>query len=330
MKTRKLGSQGLEASAQGLGCMGMSAFYGDRDDDESTKTINRALELGITLLDSAEMYGPYLNEELIGKALEGRDRDSYEIATKFGIKRDMEADPPAMSNDGTPENVRSSIEGSLQRLQTDHVDLYYLHRVDPGVPIEETFGALGELVAEGKVRYLGISEAAPDTIRKAHETAPLSAVQTEYSLWTRDPETNGVLDTCRELGIAFVAYSPLGRGFLSGKIRDISSLDSDDYRRFNPRFKGDNLDSNIAIVEALDEMADSRGVTAAQLALAWVHSRGEDVFPIPGTKRRTYLEENVAAFDIGLGEDELAALESAADDVAGDRYDESGMASVNR
>lgn len=330
MKTRKLGSQGLEASAQGLGCMGMSAFYGDRDDDESTKTIHRALELGVTLLDSAEMYGPYLNEELIGKALQGRDRASYAIATKFGIKRDMEADPPTMSNDGTPENVRSSIEGSLKRLEMDHVDLYYLHRVDPGVPIEETFGALGELVTEGKVRYLGISEAAPDTIRKAHETAPLSAVQTEYSLWTRDPETNGVLDTCRELGIAFVAYSPLGRGFLSGKIRDISSLDSDDYRRFNPRFKGDNLDSNIAIVEALDEMADSRGVTAAQLALAWVHSRGEDVFPIPGTKRRTYLEENVAAFDIGLGEDELAALESAADDVAGDRYDESGMASVNR
>ena len=330
MKTRKLGSQGLEASAQGLGCMGMSAFYGDRDDDESAKTIHRALELGVTLLDSAEMYGPYLNEELIGKALEGRDRDSYVIATKFGIKRDMEADPPTMSNDGTPENVRSSIEGSLQRLQMDHVDLYYLHRVDPGIPIEETFGALGELVTEGKVRYLGISEAAPDTIRKAHETAPLSAVQTEYSLWTRDPETNGVLDTCRGLGIAFVAYSPLGRGFLSGKIRDIESLDSDDYRRFNPRFKGDNLDSNIAIVEKLDELASEKGATAAQLALAWVHSRGEDVFPIPGTKRRTYLEENVAAFDIELSDDELSSLEGAVDDVAGDRYDESGMASVNR
>lgn len=292
MKTRKLGSQGLEASAQGLGCMGMSAFYGDRDDDESTKTIHRALELGITLLDSAEMYGPYLNEELIGKALEGRDRDSYVIATKFGVKRDMEADPPTMYNDGTPENVRSSIEGSLKRLATDHVDLYYLHRVDPGVPIEETFGALGELVTEGKVRYLGISEAAPDTIRKAHEAAPLSAVQTEYSLWTRDPETNGVLETCRDLGIAFVAYSPLGRGFLSGKIRDIESLDSDDYRRFNPRFKGDNLESNIAIVEKLDELASEKGATAAQLALAWVHSRGETCSRSPGrsgapTSRRT-------------------------------------------
>jgi aryl-alcohol dehydrogenase-like predicted oxidoreductase len=330
MKTRKLGSQGLEASAQGLGCMGMSAFYGDRDDDESTKTIHRALELGITLFDSAEMYGPYLNEELIGEALEGRDRDSYAIATKFGIKRDMEADPPTMFNDGTPENVRSSIEGSLQRLQTDHVDLYYLHRIDPGVPVEETFGALGELVTEGKVRYLGISEAAPDTIRKAHETAPLSAVQTEYSLWTRDPETNGVLDACRELGIAFVAYSPLGRGFLTGKIRDIESLDSDDYRRFNPRFEGDNLESNIAIVEKLDELAAAKGITAAQLALAWVHSRGEDVFPIPGTKRRTYLEDNVAAFDVELNDDDLASLESATATVAGDRYDESGMASVNR
>ncbi len=330
MKTRKLGSRGLEASAQGLGCMGMSAFYGGRDDDESAKTIDRALELGVTLLDTAEMYGPHANEELLGATLEGRERDSFVLATKFGIVRDMEADPPTMSNDGTPENVRASIEGSLRRLRMDHVDLYYLHRVDPGVPVEETFGAMGELVAEGKVRYLGISEAAPDTIRAAHATAPLSAVQTEYSLWTREPEENGVLDTCRELGIAFVAYSPLGRGFLSGKIRDTDALDKDDYRRRNPRFADGNLESNIAIVEALDEMADSRGVTAAQLALAWVHSRGEDVFPIPGTKRRTYLEENVAAFDITLGEDELAALESAADQVAGDRYDASGMASVNR
>ena len=330
MKARKLGDQGLEASAQGLGCMGMSAFYGDRDDDESTKTIHRALELGVTLLDTAEMYGPYLNEELIAEALKGRDRDSYVLATKFGIKRDMDADPPTMSNDGTPENVRSSIDGSLQRLQMDHVDLYYLHRVDPGVPIEETFGALGELVSEGKVRYLGISEASPETIRKAHETAPLTAVQTEYSLWTRDPETNGVLDTCRDLGIGFVAYSPLGRGFLTGKIRDIESLDPDDYRRFNPRFEGDNLESNIAIVEGLDELAAEKGVTAAQLALAWVHSRGEDVFPIPGTKRRTYLEDNVAAFDVELSDDDLASLESATAAVAGDRYDESGMASVNR
>jgi aryl-alcohol dehydrogenase-like predicted oxidoreductase len=330
MEKRKLGSQGLEASAQGLGCMGMSAFYGDRDDGESTQTIHRALELGVTLLDTAEMYGPHLNEELIGNAVEGRDRDSFVLATKFGIKRDMDADPPTMSNDGTPENVRASIEGSLQRLQMDHVDLYYLHRVDPDVPAEETFGALGELVSEGKVRYLGISEASPETIRKAHEAAPLSAVQTEYSLWTRDPETNGVLDACRELGIAFVAYSPLGRGFLSGKIRDLDSLDEDDYRRFNPRFAGDNLEANIAIVEKLDALAAEKGVTAAQLALAWVHSRGDDVFPIPGTKRRTYLEENVAAFDLDLSEDDLAALESAAGAVAGDRYDKSGMASVNR
>ncbi len=330
METRKLGSQGLEASAQGLGCMGMSAFYGDTDADESTKAIHRALELGVTLLDTAELYGPHANEELLGAALEGRDRDSFVLATKFGIKPDMGADPPTMTNDGTPENVRASIEGSLQRLRLDHVDLYYLHRVDPGVAIEETVGAMGELVSEGKVRYLGVSETAPDTIRKAHEAHPITAIQTEYSLWTREPERNGVIDTCRELGIGFVAYSPLGRGFLTGKIRDVESLAEGDFRRQNPRFVGGNLDSNMAIVEALEVIADSRGVTAAQLALAWVHSRGEDVFPIPGTKRRSYLEENVAAFEIELGDDELEALESAAGEVAGDRYNESGMASVNR
>ncbi|MDP9188100.1 MAG: aldo/keto reductase [Actinomycetota bacterium] len=327
METRKLGEQGLSASAQGLGCMGMTFAYGATDDDESIATIHRALELGVNFLDTAEMYGPHENEELVGSAIAGR-RDDWFLATKFGITRDMET--MEMGNDGSPENVRRSIEGSLKRLGSDHVELYYLHRVDPGTPIEETVGVMGELVSEGKVRGIGLSEAADEPIRKAHATHPLSAVQTEYSLWTREVERNGVLQACRELGIAFVAYSPLGRGFLTGKVRNLDELADDDFRRQVPRFQGENLERNVAIVEALDEMAESKGVTAAQLALAWVHSRGDDVFPIPGTKRRRYLEENIAAFEIELAEEEQRSLEEAAGEVAGERYEPTGMASVNR
>jgi aryl-alcohol dehydrogenase-like predicted oxidoreductase len=326
MEQRKLGNQGLTASAQGLGCMGMSFAYGPRDDEESTAAIHRACELGVDFLDTAELYGPHHNEELIGRAIAGR-RDDFFIATKFGVPMDPET--REMSNDGSAENVRRSIEGSLERLGTDHVDLYYLHRVDPEVPIEETVGAMGELVAEGKVRGIGLSEAAPETIRRGHATHPLSAVQTEYSLWTRDVETNGVLDLCRELGIAFVAYAPLGRGFLTGEVRSLDQLADDDFRRTVPRFQGENLERNIGIVERLDRMAESKGVTPAQLALAWVHSRGDDVFPIPGTKRRRYVEENIAAFDVELSDDEARELEGALPDAAGDRYSPAGMAGVN-
>jgi aryl-alcohol dehydrogenase-like predicted oxidoreductase len=327
MEQRRLGSQGLKTSAQGLGCMGMSAFYGGRDDEESTATIHRAHELGVAFLDTAEMYGPHLNEELIGRAIAGR-RDDFFIATKFGINRDPET--LALSNDGSPENVRRAIEGSLQRLGTDHVDLYYLHRVDPKVPIEETVGAMGELVEEGKIKGIGLSEASRETIRRGHVTYPLSAIQTEYSLWTRDVETNGVLDTVRELGIAFVAYSPLGRGFLTGRFRDVEQFESGDYRRANPRFADGNLERNLTIVERLEGLAEKKDATPGQLALAWVHSRGDDVFPIPGTKRRAYLEQNAAAFDLELSDGELASLEQSAEQVAGDRYDEAGMAGVNR
>jgi aryl-alcohol dehydrogenase-like predicted oxidoreductase len=327
MEQRKLGNQGLTASAQGLGCMGMSIAYGPGDDDESIATIQRALELGVNFLDTAEIYGPYKNEELIGTALAGR-REDYFVATKFGWVMDPD-NQERIGFDGSPENARRAIEGSLQRLGTDHVDLYYAHRVDPEVPVEETVGAMGEFVEQGKARGIGLSEAAPESIRKAHETFPLSAVQTEYSLWTRDPESNGVLDACRELGIAFVAYSPLGRGFLTGEIRSLDQLADDDFRRTVPRFQGENLERNVAIVEILDEMAEEKGVTAAQMALAWVHSRGEDVFPIPGTKRRKYLEENVAAFEIELSDDELGKLEAATEEVTGDRYDAAGMATLN-
>jgi aryl-alcohol dehydrogenase-like predicted oxidoreductase len=326
MEQRALGSQGLIASAQGLGCMGMSQVYGEPDDAESIATIHRALELGVTLLDTAEVYGPYENEMLVGRAIADR-RDQAVIATKFGISG-VDPDTAELELDGRPETARRSCEGSIERLGLDHIDLYYLHRVDPKVPIEETIGAMGELVDEGKVRALGISEAAPETIRRAHATRPISAVQTEYSLWSRDPERNGVIETCRELGIAFVAYSPLGRGFLTGQVRSLDQLAEDDFRRVVPRFQGDNLEANIAIVERLDRMAEQKGVSAAQLALAWVHARGEDVFPIPGTKRRRYLEENAAAFDVELGRD-IDELERAAGEVAGDRYQEPALASVD-
>ena len=328
MKTRKLGS--LEVSALGLGCMGMSAFYGSADEDEAIATMHRARELGINFLDTAQLYGPLTNEELVGRAINGR-RDEYVIATKFARRTDA-ATPGEMSTigplDGSAEHVRSSIEGSLMRLGTDHVDLYYQHRVDPNVPIEETVGAMGELVQQGKVRHIGLSEAAPETIRRAHAVHPITAVQTEYSMWTRDPES-GVLQTCRDLGIGFVAYSPLGRGFLSGRFKSPDELDQGDFRRNGPRFTGENLDANLQLAAKVAEIAQEKGVTPAQLALAWVLAQGEDIVPIPGTKRRTYLEENASAVDVELSDEDLARIDAELPAVAGERYDEVGMAAIN-
>ena len=328
MKMRMLGA--LEVSALGLGCMGMSAFYGSTDEDEAIATIHRALELGITFLDTAQLYGPLTNEELVGRAIKGR-RDECVIATKFA-RRMHDAVPGDMSTvgplDGSAEHVRSSIDGSLARLGTDHVDLFYQHRVDPTVPIEETVGAMAELVQQGKVRHIGLSEAAPETIRRAHAVHPITAVQTEYSLWTRDPE-RGVLQACRELGIGFVAYSPLGRGFLSGRFTSPEQLEANDFRRYGPRFTGENLESNLRLAAKVAEIAREKGITPAQLALAWVLARGDDIVPIPGTKRRTYLEENAAAADVELTDDDLARIESELPSVAGARYDEAGMAAVN-
>jgi aryl-alcohol dehydrogenase-like predicted oxidoreductase len=318
-----LGSQGLSVSRQGLGCMGMSEFYGPGDDDESIATIVRALELGITFLDTSDIYGPHTNERLVGRAIAGR-RDDVVIATKFGILRDPD-DPARRGVDGRPEYVKQACEASLRRLGIDHIDLYYQHRVDPGTPIEETVGAMGELVGEGKVRFLGLSEAAPETIRRAHATHPISALQSEYSIWARHPEAE-TLPTVRELGIGFVPYSPLGRGFLTGKLRSLGQLAADDFRRQQPRLQGDNLAANIAIVERIDALASEKDVTPAQIALAWVHAQGEDVVPIPGTKRRSYLEENAAALDVELREDDLAALNGA--EAQGERY--ADMSSVNR
>jgi aryl-alcohol dehydrogenase-like predicted oxidoreductase len=328
MKRRKLGS--LEVSALGLGCMGMSAFYGAADEDEATATIQRALELGIDFLDTAQLYGPMTNEELVGRAIEGH-RDEYVLATKFSRRMDS-AKPGDMSTigpvDGSAEHVRSSIEGSLKRLGTDHVDLYYEHRVDPNVPIEETVGAMAELVQQGKVLHLGLSEAAPETIRRAHAVHPITAVQTEYSLWTRDIETE-VLPTCRELGIGFVPYSPLGRGFLSGRFKSPDELDENDFRRSGPRFTGENLDANLPLASKVAEIAAEKGITPAQLALAWVLAQGDDLVPIPGTKRRRYLEENAAAVDVELSGDDLARIDAELPNAAGERYDEAGMASVD-
>jgi aryl-alcohol dehydrogenase-like predicted oxidoreductase len=307
--------------------MGMSEFYGATDDGEAIATIHRALELGVTLLDTADVYGPHKNEELVGRAVSDR-RDQAVIATKFGIVRDP-GNPMARAVNGRPEYVRSSCDASLRRLAIDHIDLYYQHRVDPDVPIEETVGAMAELVAAGKVRYLGLSEAATATVRRAHAVHPISALQTEYSLWTRDPEQEH-LPTVRELGIGFVAYSPLGRGFLTGGIRDVEELAPDDYRRFSPRFQGDNLARNVELVERVERLAEDKGATPAQLALAWVHAQGEDIFPIPGTKRRSYLEQNVAAAEIELTPDELDELAAAVPpgEVAGDRY--ADMSAQNR
>ena len=327
MHSRQLGSTGLTVSALGLGCMGMSEFYGAGDDAESTRVIHRALDLGVTLLDTSDMYGPHTNEQLVGKAIAGR-RDDVVLATKFGIVRDP-GDSSRRGIDGTPEYVRTSIEGSLQRLGVDHVDLYYQHRVDPDTPIEETIGAMAELVQEGKVRHLGMSEAAPDTLRRACAVHPVAALQTEYSLWSRDPE-DAVLPACRELGVGFVAYSPLGRGFLSGAIRSMDDLDEDDFRRHNPRFQGENFQKNLELVDTIEELAKEKGVTAPQLALAWVLHQGEDIVPIPGTKRVERLEENVAAAEIELSDDELRAIGEALPQPSGERYPEAGMASVDR
>lgn len=327
MKTRKLGPNGPEVSAIGLGCMGMSAFYGGSDEAQSISVIHRALDLGITLFDTAEMYGPHTNEVLVGKALKDR-RDQALIATKFGIGR---AQDGSIETDGSPANVRRAIEGSLQRLGVDHVDLYYLHRVDPGTPIEETVGAMAELVKEGKVRFLGLSEAAPETLRKAHATHPITALQTEYSLWTRDPEDE-LFSVVRELGIGFVPYSPLGRGFLSGDITSIDDLDPTDFRRTNPRFMGENFQKNLDLVEAVKTIAADKGVTAAQLALAWVLAQGEDLVPIPGTRRIATLEQNAAAADVVLTPEDLARIEAVFPKGAatGHRYAEAARAALNR
>jgi aryl-alcohol dehydrogenase-like predicted oxidoreductase len=318
MDRRRLGTQGLEVSAMGLGCMGMSEFYGSTDEDEAIRTIQRALELGVTFLDTADMYGPFTNERLVGRAVAGR-RDDVEIATKFGNVRGENGERLGIRGDA--EYVRQACDASLERLGVDHIDLYYQHRVDKSVEIEETVGAMKELVDAGKVRYLGLSEASPETIRRAHAVHPITALQTEYSLWSRDPEER-ILPTVRELGIGFVAYSPLGRGFLSGRFRSPSDFPEDDFRRHHPRFQGENFDRNIELVERVEEMAAEKGVSAGQLALAWVMSRGDDIVPIPGTKRVRYLEENVAAADVSLSEDDLARLDEIAPTgvAAGDRY----------
>ena len=318
MQTRRLGKQGLVVSAQGLGCMGMSEFYGPLDDAESIATIHRAIELGVTFIDTADMYGPYTNEELVGRAVAGR-RHEVVLATKFGIVRT--GDPSYRGLRGDPEYVRESCEGSLRRLGTDYIDLYYLHRADPRTPIEDTVGAMAELVAAGKVRFIGLSEVAPETLRRAQATAPISVLQNEWSLWSRDLEDE-VVPTARELGIGIVPYSPLGRGFLTGEITRIEDLAPDDFRRTSPRFQGENFQRNLQLVDRVREIAAEKGATPAQLALAWVHAQGDDVVPIPGTKHRRYLEENVAALDIKLTVDDVRRIEEVAPKGAfsGERY----------
>ncbi len=331
MQTRTLGRNGPVVSALGLGCMGMSAFYGGRGDDAAAiAVIHRALERGVTLLDTADMYGPHTNEMLVGRAIAGR-RGQVVLATKFGVRLDP-SDPLARGVDGRPEYVQAACEASLKRLGVEHIDLYYQHRVDPQVPIEDTVGAMARLVEQGKVRWLGLSEAAPETIRRAHAVHPLTALQTEYSLWSREPEDNGVLATVRELGIGFVPYSPLGRGFLTGAIRTPADFDADDYRRHSPRFQGDNFARNLALVEQVRALAAARGVSAGQLALAWVLARGEDLVPIPGTKRLAYLEENLGALDIVLDAADLARIEAVFPPAAaaGARYPAASIGSVHR
>ncbi len=328
MRQRRLGGHGLVVSSLGLGCMGMSEFYGALDDAESVATIHRALDLGITLLDTADVYGPHTNERLVGRAIAGQ-RDAIVLATKFGIMRGP--DPKSRGVNGRPEYVRASCDASLQRLGVDHIDLYYQHRVDPDVPIEETVGAMADLVGQGKVRYLGLSEAARATIRRAHAVHPISALQTEYSLWSREPEAE-ILPTCRELGIGFVAYSPLGRGFLTGRFRRFEDLPPDDYRRTVPRFQGENFEKNLGLVKRVEEIAREKGCTPAQLALAWLLAQGEDIVPIPGTKQRRRLEENAASTNVTLTAAELRRIAAVAPQgvAAGERYPAGMQRFVNR
>lgn len=329
MKRRLLGYEGPSVSAIGLGCMGMSQSYGAGDETESIATIHRALELGINLLDTADVYGPHTNEELVGRAIAGR-RDQVFLATKFGLSADK-SNPGEVTVNGRPDYVRQAIDASLGRLKVDHVDLYYLHRVDPDTPIEDTVGAMAEQVRAGKVRFLGLSEVSPETLERACKVHPITAVQSEYSLWTRDPE-GGILDACRRLGVGFVPFSPLGRGFLSGELKSPADFGADDFRRFNPRFQGENFARNLGLVEKVKALAERRGCTASQMALAWVLAQGSDIVPIPGTKRRKYLEENAGAVDIDLTAEELEAIQAIFPPgaAAGPRYGEAMMKAVNR